>query len=998
MSKVQQMSPGWEQLLEEIEEKLLTLLAPDLNEICAALSLAVDESEKDLPRKLRRRVLQYLEGEDVTAREDEGMSLLLELDDKINEVKQKRCESNAPLSQQVVQEHHLVAENVIAPSNSDEQRESISHLNATRVTPVATQSVPFVHPLYRRDLKIMGQIGEPNQKDKLTYTSLERQIQRALKRGYDEGDIVEAIIQAITPGTKLKSYLESRVDLTLQALRQILRTHYIEKDATELYHSLTRAVQEPKETPIQFLMRAMDLRQQLVLASERVQSGLKYGSELIQNQFLQTVLTGLHDDTIRADVKLYLQNPKITDEALLEKMTAAYSLEMERRNKLSAASRAKMIKVAAVSGEDPEVEKESSMHTSNSKNKQGGVVKRDTLMDKVDQGNQAICEALQNLTTHIASLQQTVKPQHMRMAEPPDRKYQSQPRSTNIRQCQQCQSSNTGNKCDHCYKCGSTEHWAAGCRRKKCSANSSKIEIILNPEGENHQTDPFSLKAPLTGKQQQMAKLVGKRCQVRGFLGGVDTTILWDTGSQVSIVGTNWRKKHLPDAEVRSVEELLEEGALELSAANGTSIPYEGWIETEFSLSKNAVAGMTNRPVQVPILVASGDIECPIIGFNVIEELALRNDTSKDCIPPGHMLDRLCSAFEVGRKTARAVLSVLKKQTPDSHPHIARVGRRPVTIPKRNMVTVQCGWLNKSVLSGSHAVLEPNCEKPWPAGLVVREQLIQLPSEGNAKVTVTVENMTDHDITLCGRTTLGWLHNVDAIYMPQVKCMEGELYKTSDSASSPTAQSSQTTQTEPWDPPVDLSHLTSDQQQQVKQMLREECNVFARDDWDTGCIKDLELEIQLKDNVPVQKTYNAIPRHLYQEVKAHIQDLLNRGWIQKSCSSYSSPVVCVRKKDGGLRLCVDYRLLNAKTLPDRHPIPRIQEILENLGGNSWFTVLDQGKAYHQGFMSENSRPCTAFITPWGLYEWLKLRTTHPKCEESATATKRMWYQIKATEV
>lgn len=131
MSKVQQMSPDWEQLLEEIEEKLLTLLAPDLNEICAALSLAVDESEKDLPRKLRRRILQYLEGEDVTAREDEGMSLLLELDDKINEVKQKRCESNAPLSQQVVQEHHPVAENVIAPSNSDEQRESVSHLNAT---------------------------------------------------------------------------------------------------------------------------------------------------------------------------------------------------------------------------------------------------------------------------------------------------------------------------------------------------------------------------------------------------------------------------------------------------------------------------------------------------------------------------------------------------------------------------------------------------------------------------------------------------------------------------------------------------------------------------------------------------------------------------------------------------------------------------------------------------------------------------------------------------
>lgn len=90
--------------------------------------------------------------------------------------------------------------------------------------------------------------------------------------------------------------------------------------------------------------------------------------------------------------------------------------------------------------------------------------------------------------------------------------------------------------------------------------------------------DLFNLKTPLTGKQQQTAKLVGKRCLVRASLGRVDTTILWDTGSQVSIVGANWKRKYLPDVEVRPVEELLEEGALDLSAANGTDIPYEGWM------------------------------------------------------------------------------------------------------------------------------------------------------------------------------------------------------------------------------------------------------------------------------------------------------------------------------------------------------------------------------------------------------------------------------------
>ena len=83
-------------------------------------------------------------------------------------------------------------------------------------------------------------------------------------------------------------------------------------------------------------------------------------------------------------------------------------------------------------------------------------------------------------------------------------------------------------------------------------------------------------------------------------------------------------------------------------------------------------------------------------------------------------------------------------------------------------------------------------------------------------------------------------------------------------------------------------------------------------------------------------------------------------------------MVCVHKKNQTLRLYVDYRALNQKTTPDRHPIPQIQETLDNLGGNIYFSVLDQGKAYHQGFVDEKSQHLTAFITPWGLYEWLRI--------------------------
>ena len=83
------------------------------------------------------------------------------------------------------------------------------------------------------------------------------------------------------------------------------------------------------------------------------------------------------------------------------------------------------------------------------------------------------------------------------------------------------------------------------------------------------------------------------------------------------------------------------------------------------------------------------------------------------------------------------------------------------------------------------------------------------------------------------------------------------------------------------------------------------------------CIRDLELNLDLEDQTPVQKNYVAVPKPLYPEVKAYIEDLLNHDCIRKSSSSCSSPVVCVRKKDKNLRLCIDYRTLNKETRPDR---------------------------------------------------------------------------------
>jgi len=250
------------------------------------------------------------------------------------------------------------------------------------------------------------------------------------------------------------------------------------------------------------------------------------------------------------------------------------------------------------------------------------------------------------------------------------------------------------------------------------------------------------------------------------------------------------------------------------------------------------------------------------------------------------------------------------------------------------------------------------------------------------RVNIHVDNPTKHDITLKGRTILGHLQQVKSVTPLEVKLKE-ENSPSIHVEESPNVDmpeqcvnegSNMTCEEQPcsYIPDIDTKDLTEEQRLIVRKMLAEEAESFSKTDDDVGRAEELHVDINLTDSVPVQRKYTAIPRALYAKVKQYVENLLNRGWIQKSKSAYSSPVVCVRKKHGSLRLCIDYRQLNSKTIRDSHPLPRVRDALESLGGNQWFSLLDQGKAYHHGFVSSGSRHKTAFATPWGLHEWVRL--------------------------
>ena len=158
--------------------------------------------------------------------------------------------------------------------------------------------------------------------------------------------------------------------------------------------------------------------------------------------------------------------------------------------------------------------------------------------------------------------------------------------------------------------------------------------------------------------------------------------------------------------------------------------------------------------------------------------------------------------------------------------------------------------------------------------------------------------------------------------------------------------------------------------EQQKGQLLELFTVFeAVTDGRLGCTYACRHHIHTKHGSPVCQQPYHLP-HVYKEaVEKEIELILKQGIIEPDSSEWASPIVIIKKKDDIIHLCVDYRRLNAMTQVDAYPMPRIDDILDQVGQARYITTLDLAKGYWQVPVAEEDHPKTAFITPRGLYQF-----------------------------
>lgn len=377
----------------------------------------------------------------------------------------------------------------------------------------------------------------------------------------------------------------------------------------------------------------------------------------------------------------------------------------------------------------------------------------------------------------------------------------------------------------------------------------------------------------------------------------------------------------------------------------------------------------------VPVLLVPGQRDELIIGSNVLKHLARTMKSNENywrlISAAGNKIPSDCDQFldMLSCTTRWKSEDVPDKIGPLKLPHA-------VTLEPQQEHLVWGRLSSKVPMSpGSTVIVEPCSSRSGPRDVLVGRVITAMWADRWVPLKMT--NLSPKPITLRRNAIIADVFPclaVEDFNVQQGLCEMGSLKPESVIASTVTEADlkDRLSNLGLSDLDIDSCQASFGAKKRLVELVQEYEDIFSRHSLDCGEAREFVHSIRLTDDRPFRMPYRRVPPAHYQQLRRVLSDMEERGIIRKSISEYASPLVMVWKKDGGLRICTDFRWLNARTLKDAHPLPHQADCLAALGGNAVFSTMDLTSGFYNVPMCEDHKKYTAFTTPVGLYEYNRM--------------------------
>ncbi|KAL2081551.1 hypothetical protein ACEWY4_023404 [Coilia grayii] len=508
-----------------------------------------------------------------------------------------------------------------------------------------------------------------------------------------------------------------------------------------------------------------------------------------------------------------------------------------------------------------------------------------------------------------------------------------------------------------CYRCGKDGHIATNCssdedekrviKRLIAALNKAKDKHALGGNSKSEPTNCFSNKQEVCAETAATFPegLIGPPSTVQVKVNGHPCMAILDSGSQVTIIFEEWYEKHLSGVPIQPVS------GLAIWGLSDTSYPYLGYVVVDMEFPKE----LTGKPETLSVLA----LICP--GPNTPDQVPVILGTNASLF---HRLADLC-----GRSKSEALARALKVSNVGPNKELVShstsevdqddtvglvkwMGPDQLTLPPQESRCVPCQLDFCQPAPKGIIVVEASDTVPLPQGVMFQPVVAPACAIDPNCFSLLIQNETRKEVTILKGTPLGTVQAADlaslVVKSQKVEEVDPNLIGFGDSP------------------------IPREWKERLKKKLCCRRNVFSLHEWEVGLAKGVEHNIRLSDPRPFRERSRRLAPADIEDVRKHLQDLLAAGVIKESRSPYASPIVVARKKNGSVRMCIDYRTLNSKTIPDQYTTPRIDDALDCLAGSRWFSVLDLRSGYYQIAMAEEDKEKTAFICPLGFYQFERM--------------------------